>query len=830
MKPLTKIIFSLIVVTLGFLCVTLVLLNNNSTMLVIYNPVKNSVTQKKVVYGKSIEDYLSYEDITDYTFVDYFYDSNFTKQVDKKALITSNITIVLGYSKNITSFNQVPNNVAGVSLIGDFFASDIELLLKNSYCYLDLSSANITGEINFVNTSVKTLILPSGDIKGFNNFQSLKSIQTSGETTFTNSFNNCENLSLVNLEKTTSIVDSFNNCKSLKNFIIPNTLTTLSYSLKNTHLDTIKNNSMFFVIENGILYYKENDFFVVKKAVNSVNSINLNIDTVCIDDYAFYKHKNIKNVNIDARLDNINSYSFAESSIEQITITQTNILNINSRAFYNCKNLTTINLGIGIQKINSYAFYGTNIKDISFNGSVLNYVGDYSFANCKNLTSVEFVNNPIEFGEGCFSYCINLEEIKNVNTNNIAEKSFENCYKLNKLTNWGTVNYIGNYAFYNCIKLQDIEELSGILKAYTGAFYNCSSIKKAEFLNLENLAEYLFYNCSSLQSFKTLQNVKEFNCSAFDNCINLHTVAFTSDKYLCTDSVVYNKDQTTLLYYAPLKTNTTFDVPINVENVNSKYLSAAVNLTTITSSSNKYFCKDGVLYSADKSKLISYPSAKKTSSFIVPEFVSTVCSYAFVNCPNLFDLTINSSVDKVENACLWQISALATLTLSFVGESLTNPQTCFLGWFFGAQNYTFNNIYVPSCLKSVVITEQESLQDYCFYDCSYLLTIVLDKVSVINNYMFYECINLQTVTQNSALKHIGEYAFYNCCNLTTLNWIYTSEFKSNNVQDSSFLLTPSWVKVNHYCKRGFNEEELLKYKEYFSNKTNNWIWDTIVVD
>ena len=47
---------------------------------------------------------------------------------------------------------------------------------------------------------------------------------------------------------------------------------------------------------------------------------------------------------------------------------------------------------------------------------------------------------------------------------------------------------------------------------------------------------------------------------------------------------------------------------------------------------NPNYCDiDGVLFSADKSTLISYPNAKPVTEYVVPEGVTTLATYAFVN-------------------------------------------------------------------------------------------------------------------------------------------------------------------------------------------------------
>lgn len=79
------------------------------------------------------------------------------------------------------------------------------------------------------------------------------------------------------------------------------------------------------------------------------------------------------------------------------------------------------------------------------------------------------------------------------------------------------------------------------------------------------------------------------------------------------------------------------------------YDSGPVYLENITvSSSNKYYVSiDGVLFSKDQTKLLCYPSAKKSAAFAIPDATTIIAPYAFSNVKNLKKLYIGENVKYI---------------------------------------------------------------------------------------------------------------------------------------------------------------------------------------
>jgi len=133
-----------------------------------------------------------------------------------------------------------------------------------------------------------------------------------------------------------------------------------------------------------------------------------------------------------------------------------------------------------------------------------------------------------------------------------------------------------------------------------------------------------------------------------------------------------------------------------------------------------YSAEYGVLYSAEKDMLVSYPNAKTGDEFNVPETVQYIAEGAFFGNENLKKITIPESV------------------VAF-GEGV------------------FSNC---RSLKSVNIPSKVAeITDSMFCDCYSLSEITIpDSVTYISDYAFLECTSLKSLTVSDNVTQIGEKA------------------------------------------------------------------------
>ncbi len=158
------------------------------------------------------------------------------------------------------------------------------------------------------------------------------------------------------------------------------------------------------------------------------------------------------------------------------------------------------------------------------------------------------------------------------------------------------------------------------------AFKNCYLLKK---INLDTNNEnglFLEYNAFPEPS---VEELVIGNASGKAHCVNINNLkllTFTKNAFELDGTFFYG----TTSYFAPLEKIT-------------------LEKEILTSDNFKYFTKDGILYSENKSKdiyLIYYPPAKKDSIYKIEDFVTSISQYAFSHAQNLETLIFSKNLNN----------------------------------------------------------------------------------------------------------------------------------------------------------------------------------------
>lgn len=149
----------------------------------------------------------------------------------------------------------------------------------------------------------------------------------------------------------------------------------------------------------------------------------------------------------------------------------------------------------------------------------------------------------------------------------------------------------------------------------------------------------------------------------------------------------------------------------------------------IVQEENEYYStEDDILFNYDKSSLVCYPQNKSGSKYIIPEYVSDLCYFAFESSNYLQEVTISKNIKVIEGSCFAGCEKLETVLLPDGLLEITRNA------FNGCNN--LKNISIPN------------------------------TVTTISSYAFYNCSSLETISIPISVYSIGEKAFYECPSLT----------------------------------------------------------------
>ena len=487
-------------------------------------------------------------------------------------------------------------------------------------------------------------------------------------------FYGCSSLTSVIIPDSVTSIDyeAFYGCSSLTSIIIPDSVTGITsraFSRCSSLTSiTVDENNKYYKSINGNLYTKDGKTLIQYAIGKEATSFIIPDSVTHIDWDAFSACLSLRSITIPDSVTSIGSYAFENcSSLTSITIPDS-VWWIGECAFCGCESLTSITVDENNKHYKSidgnlYTKDGKKLIQYAIGKEATSFIisdfvtniGDYAFCGCSSLTSIAIPNSVTNIGSYAFYYCTSLTSITIPDSvTSIGDYAFYNCTSLTSITIPDSVTSIGDYAFYNCTSLTSITIPDFVTSIGWCAFSGCSSLTSITIPDsVTSIGYYAFYGCSSLTSIIIPDSVTGIDSWAFSRCSSLTSI--TVDE-------------------------------------NNKY----------------YKSINGNLYTKDGKTLIQYAIGKEATSFIIPDFVTSIGELAFSNCNSLTSVAIPDSVTSIGYAAFSGCSSLASIAIS---NSVTSIGE---GAFYGCSSLT--SITIPDSVTSIgyaAFSGCSSLTIYC---------------------------------------------------------------------------------------------------------------------
>ena len=171
-----------------------------------------------------------------------------------------------------------------------------------------------------------------------------------------------------------------------------------------------------------------------------------------------------------------------------------------------------------------------------------------------------------------------------------------------------SVTSIEDRAFFDCSSLTSITIPNSVTRIGSVAFSGCTSLASVTIPDsVTSIGYRAFFDCSSLTSITIPNSVTRIGSVAFSGCTSLASVT----------------------------------IPDSVASIAGDVFLRCSGLGCIVVSENNEHYKsiDGNLYTKDGEKLVLYAAGKKDTLFVIPDGVTSICSYAFSGCFTLNKIT-----------------------------------------------------------------------------------------------------------------------------------------------------------------------------------------------
>ncbi len=456
---------------------------------------------------------------------------------------------------------------------------------------------------------------------------------------------------------------AFNDCTGLESVNIPESVEKIGKSafFYCTRLENVNVSDGIKTIGDGAFFgcYSLKSF----KITESVNSVG---------EYAFGRCSELKSVTVENGIKSVSNQMFADCTSLNEIVLPNSIESIGRRAFLNCSALESFELPDSIDTIADYAFYGcSGINNLSISAKT---IGDYAFSLCSQLESVSFSDNLETIGDEAFK-STGLSEVSIPSAvSHIGERAFE-TNSVKKIDVDGSNKYytsidgvlfnkseteiidypnytqaesyavpqsvtsIGEYAFGGDIpSLKTVIIPDTVTEIENGAFMDFYGL---EYIGIPDsvteIGDNAFNGCSQLASITIPNSVTEIGDAAFRYCSSLQSVSLTEGLKSIGDYA-----------FSGAYELSNIKLPNSLNDISPTAFFYCENFCEyLTDVSNPYFSvTDGVLYSKDKTVLVSYPFGKKGNEYSVLSGTKSIGDYAIVS-NNLDSVYVPQSVEKI---------------------------------------------------------------------------------------------------------------------------------------------------------------------------------------
>lgn len=374
------------------------------------------------------------------------------------------------------------------------------------------------------------------------------------ETIGSSAFNSCTDVVSINIPDSVSSIEwyAFSSCSSLKEIAVPASVGKIEMGVFSNCKQMKK-----AVIREGITSIGTYAF----SGCASLTDLSLPKNSLTIMGSGCFSESGLVKLTVPATVTTIDGNPCVGGALQEIAVEQGNqkyvvsngmlVERKDSQAYkvlcYPCKGNVHAVVPDSIKIIGEEAFRGTKIESLDLPGSLIE-IGDSAFYIANKLKKLDVPGNVTKIGSYAFYQCSALEDV----------------------LLGGDLLTIGDAAFSYCTGIGELILPDKITNIGYSAFSGCSKIKEMDFPNsITAIGGSVLAGCKALERVSFGQKIQTISGDVFDGCPKLADISISpKNTYMIVENnVIYNKEKTTLIYYAAGLADNKFMIPDTVKTV-----------------------------------------------------------------------------------------------------------------------------------------------------------------------------------------------------------------------------------------------------------------------
>lgn len=683
-------------------------------------------------------------------------------------------------------------------------------------------------------------------------------------------------ISTLNLPDRVTLIGTyaFSGCTNLTSVVLPAALTELgNYTFNNcSKLASV-------TMQEGLASIGNNCF-----TGSAMTTVTLPDSVATMGQMVFSNNKSLTSVTFteDSKLASIGLRLFDGcTALKEVTfgplveeLPMASYVNYEMSIFYGCTSLERVVLPANLKKIPGYLFIIKHDKPLAHNNfvetiegntsirevvmpSALEEIGPNAFHGCTNIESIDLPETITTIGINAFKGCTALTAVNFADgcaIKSIGEGAFENTIKLSNIvipesvTEFGArafknsavastpigpnVTKIGDEAFYGCTNLTEVTIPTGVKNIGARAFYGCSNIESLGLTSgLKNIGDFAFAYCTNLTSVILPDTVTGITANPFMGCTALESMEVLSPDfyYDAENGVLFDRDITMILFYAPFNTQDDYEIPAMVEVMGGAFANSQLKNLVLSETTKKIpadafrdsIYLENVVIPASVRSIAenAFNGCKKLDNVIIPASVESIGDYAFAGCSSMENFTVSERKTEISvGSHLFDGCASLSEFVDFPGLTEFTP------YMYAGTGIV--NLVIPdsithlstegvfmNCTKLETIdfgtNISGSLGDRLFKGCTSLKSVATpESIYAIGNWeigeTFMDCTDLTTVSTYAT--SINKSAFENCTKLTTVNFTTPDQWTTVGVESRGFKNCSALTTINLECVYMFGQE------------------------